>query len=184
MAYSPYAPTMQPMPGQPSMPSVKMPELPTPDYLKQDPKAQGLGGGMGNMVKALMDGNNKFKAQQGGAAATGDGSWFGSSSVGGAPLAGYRGVTPQFPDANNVAMPTPMPSPRPASAPMANAPGATPPPSPFDAGTQPVPYATGPSPGVIGSNGNDPTVNALFSDIPGQNSYGGGLPFGGGMFNG
>lgn len=158
----------------------------TPDYLKQDQNGTGPGV-VNNMVKALMDGHSKYM-QQGGSKSPsmGDGSWFGNSSVGGAPLAGQRGVAPSLAGA-----PSPAPTMAPAPA-MTGAPA--PPPQPdnlsFGGGVAPVPFAPtmndpGPSPGMVGGNGNlsggfpgmpngmsDPTVNALFSQIPGGGPFG------------
>lgn len=139
----------------------------TPDYLKQDQNGTGPGV-VSNMVKAIMDGHNKFKQQGGAGAATGDGNWFGPSSVGGAPLSGYDAKP-----AVGAPMVPPVPAPMASSPPQVSQGMA---PSPFRAGASPMPFAPdqGQAPGMIASNnglpgmpnGVDPTMNALFSEIP------------------
>lgn len=167
----------------------------TPDYLKQDPRANStMGGAIGNMVKAIMDGNNKFKQQAG---ATGPGGMPGSAIPGatgptsfGGP-AGPMSLTPSMAPMNGRSGVPPM-TPSPPSPTMtslsANAGNAGPmptAPSVFDSGAGAVPFAQGVGPLSGGSpsgnwpgmpNGPDRSMQGLFSQIPGMS--------GGGFFGG
>lgn len=130
----------------------------TPEYLKPGQNSS-LSGGISNMVKALMDGNSKFKARTAGEAAP---------SAPGAPLS----LAPPTPSSSADPMGVPEPStPMPAAPPMTVA-G-----SPFDKGAPPMAFAPAPGMGAQGMgfgsppgmpNGIDPTMQALFSKIPGQ----------------
>lgn len=131
--------------GQPAMQNQQRMAPPTPDYLKQDASNGTAPGVVSNMVKALVDGNNKFK--QGGAGA----------------------VTPNVGSATSYEAPgAPMSlSPSAATGQPPMSPGMSP--SPMGDGSSGVPFASAgmsPLPGM--PNGIDPTMSALFSSIPGQ----------------
>ncbi len=130
----------------------------TPDYLKQD-KNGTTPGVISNMVKALVDGNNRFQARNPAQA-----------NAGGAPGAPLS----LAPDSPGPSAPMTGAAPMSGTAPqMAQTQTAT----PFETGASPLPFASGPAPGVIAANGSagmpgmpngvDPTINALFSPIPG-----------------
>lgn len=122
-----------------------------PSYLQQTNNPS-MAGAASNMIKALMAGNQQYQAKQaamGGNNPTGpagDGQWQGTMSLGGAPLAGYSGVTPgQAPvppqTSQDMQGGVPMPQPRPQQ-------------SPFMAGAPPATV--------------DPVTQALMSPIPGM----------------
>lgn len=124
----------------------------TPSYLQQTNNPS-MAGAASNMVKALMAGNQQFQAKQGAnpMGAAGDGQWVGTSSVGGAPLAGYSGVTPGQ---------APMPQAAPAVPPQTaqGMQGGVPMGSPSAS-----PFMTGAPPATV-----DPVTQALMSPIPGM----------------
>lgn len=122
-------------------------QMQTPDYLKTTNNPT-MTGAAANMIKALIAGNQQYQARNAGAGGLppgSDGTWMGNNSVGGAPLSGYSGVTPQMPTnpgdmQGGVPVAPPMPMPRPA----------------FGAGAAPVTM--------------DPISQALMSPIPGMNN--------------
>lgn len=129
----------------------------TPDFLKQT-KTSSATGAISNMVKALMDGNNKYQTNQ-----------------------KLNGATPNVGSAASYeapGQPMSLAPPGAAAGPLAGAPPAPPPQSPFEQGTSPLSF--NPTGGLmqtsLGSraaglpgmpNGVDPTINSLFSPIPG-----------------
>lgn len=130
----------------------------TPDYLKQT-KTGSMTGAVSNMVKALMDGNNKFQARQ--------------NSMG--------GTTPNVGSAASYeapGQPMSLAPPGAAPGPLSGGPPAPPPQSPFEQGTSPMSFnptgglmQTGMGAGAAGlpgmPNALDPTIKSLFSPIPG-----------------
>lgn len=148
-------------------------QKPLPAFLQQDPKNGTWAGGLSNVVKALVAGNNRFMSGQKPNVANGP---VGDTRTAGEPLS----LAPD--NINKVSAPAigngaPM---APNSAPTlwdANR-GGPPPagagPVPFEQGAAPIPYAPAmPANGMIASNGDstrvpglpngtDPTINALF----------------------
>lgn len=178
MDMSPFANNNQ---QQPSM---------TPDYLKQS-KGGGAPGVVSNMVKAIMDGNNKFQ-QRG----SGIGGMF--SGMGGTPGGAVPGATGPT-SFGGTAGPMPLATPSPSPNAAVNAGSMAPPPappvsaplapqntsmvgnaSPFQDGARAVPF--GAAPGIMSNgagsgfpgmpNGPDRSMMGLFSQIPGG-MYGG-----------
>lgn len=128
-----------------------------PEYLKQANNPS-MAGAASNMVKALLSGNQQFQAKQnamGGGGAmgpAGDGQWQGTMSVGGAPLAGYSGVTPQ--------MSAPQMPPPQAAGMQGGVPTGA---GPMGGGQAPSPFMAGAPPVTV-----DPITQALMSPIPGM----------------
>lgn len=120
--------------GQAQMPNQQTMAPQTPDYLKQT-TGGGAPGVVSNMVKALVDGNNKFK--QGGGVAPNVGSAT-SYEAPGAPMS--------------------LAPPAPGMAPLATGLAGL--------GDTSSAFNGGAIPGM--PNGVDPSMNALFSNIPGQ----------------
>lgn len=166
---------------------------PTPDYLKQNPRANGsVPGAVGNMVKAIMEGNNKFQ-QRGGMAGAGMGDTPGGAIPGASGPTSFGGSAGPMPLAPMGGAPMGAAPPMAPSTPSpvmtslnANAGGTGPmpmAPSAFESGPAPVPFMQ--SMGMTGQgeggwpgmpNGPDKSMSALFSQIPGM---GGGGFFGG-----
>jgi hypothetical protein len=162
----------------------------TPDYLKQNPRANAsMPGAVSNMVKAIMEGNNKFQ-QRGGMGGSPGGAIPGASgptSFGGGagpmPLAG-GGAGPGM-SAGPMAPAMAPTSPDIAAATSGSTGPTSPAMSSFEGGAAPVPF--GSAPGIMAGNNNiagfpgmpngpDKSMSALFSQIPGM---GGGGFFGG-----
>lgn len=168
----------------------------TPDYLKQNQRPGGAPGVVSNMVKAIMDGNNKFNQM---------GSKTGPAGVPGAAISGATGPTsfggsagpmPLAPgpgmSAGPMAPPAAAPSPDVTST-ISGGAGPMAPLSPsFEGGTPAVPFAS--TPGIMQNNNTaagypgmpngDNGMKALFSRIPGQEGGMGGNSMLSGMFGG